>query len=86
MKTTFVIYRLVNRNDIIGAWCFEVLQSTVVQALKWFRKQCLDKGYSHCHSVFTLAQMLCDVPDEVSEWDVRVTCKNVWIKQKFLLA
>ena len=65
MEIISTIGRLVNRNDIIGAWCFQVLQCAVVQAFKRFGEQCFDKGYSHCHCVITLTQTLCDIPYEV---------------------
>ena len=70
MEIISTIDRLINRNDIIGTWCFQVLQCAVVQAFKRFGEQCFDKGYSHCHCVITLTQTFCDIPYEVSEWDI----------------
>ncbi len=70
MEIISTIGRLVNRNDIIGAWCFQILQCAVVQAFKRFGEQCLDKSYSHGHCVITLTQTFCDIPDKVSEWDI----------------
>ena len=51
--------------NIIGTWCFQVLQCAVVQAFKRLWEQCLDKSYSHCHCVITLTQTFCDIPHEV---------------------
>ena len=36
MKFMSTINWFVNRNNIIGAWCFQVLQCAVVQAFKRF--------------------------------------------------
>ena len=65
MEIMSTIVWFVYRNDIIGAWCFQVLQCAVVQAFKRFGEQCLDKSYSHCHCVITLTQTFCDIPHEV---------------------
>ncbi len=52
--------------NIIGTWCFQVLQCAVVQAFKRLWEQCLDKSYSHCHCVITLTQTFYNIPHEVS--------------------
>gem|GEM_PF-5611458 len=44
MKLISSIDKLINRNDIIGTWCFQVLQCAVVQSFIRFGKQSLDKG------------------------------------------
>ena len=68
MEIISTIGRLVNRDYIIGTWCFQVLQCAVVQAFKRFGEQCFDKGYSHCHCVITLTQTFCDIPYEVHRY------------------
>ena len=65
MEIISTIVWLINRNDVIGTWRFQVLQCAVVQAVKRFGKQSLDKGNSHRHCVITLTQTLCDIPDKV---------------------
>ena len=72
MEIMSTIVWLINRNDIIGTWCFQVLQCAVVQAFKRFWEQSLDKGYSHCHCVITLTQTFCDIPHEVSSRDILI--------------
>jgi hypothetical protein len=82
MEIISTIVWFFNRNDIIGAWCFQVLQCAVVQAFKRFWEQSLDKGYSHCHCVITLTQTFCDIPDKVSDMELEAEARRQFFKEQ----